>query len=322
MKINVRFSMLGWLLLALSITMSLAMEKRSANNSDHVYGYVDGVDQPLVECAACTRFSMSEEDPLSKMVVHSDNLAIRVSTRQSIQVVNIIFEFTGPAGEQLGKVTQPIEPSAPKSQIFHLTKETVKALQEHVGKGNHLKVTLEMKARTGKDKIQLQMVTLSKVSRVNEDPFGAGGNSWSVSSRSSVPHPVFVPVSNLRSKESATRPSEAERQLEALRDSSAQFDGLRIQAEQTHNHSVKLLEDFFAAIEKERSFWDFKIIGKDGAITQGPLNKEGYAVLRTTVASQTALSFTGGAVCSDHTGCSLVGDFAGKCVYICKQVKH
>jgi hypothetical protein len=326
MKINVRFSMLGWLLPALImiVIMSPAAQARSNSNSDHVYGYVDGVPDSVVLCPTCgpqRRFSLDDE-LLYKMISQSDNLAIRVTSRQSIQVANIIFEFTGPAGEQLGKVTQPIDPDAPKSQIFHLTKETVKALQEHVGKGNHLKVTLEMKARTGKDKIQLQVVTLSKVSRLNEDPFGAGGDSWSVSSRSSVPHPVFVPVSNLRSKESATRPSEAERQLEALRDSSAQFDGLRIQAAQTHNHSVKVLEDFFAAIEKERSFWDFKIIGKDGAITQGPLNKEGYAVLRTTVASQTALSFTGGAVCSDHTGCSLVGDFAGKCVYICKQVKH
>ena len=94
-----------------------------------------------------------------------------------------------------------------------------------------------------------------------------------------------------------------------------------MQAEQAHKQSAKLLEAFFAAIDKDQSSWDFKIIGKDGAIAQGPLNKEGYAVLRTTVASRTALSFTGGPVCPERTGCSFVGDFAGKCVYICKRVK-
>jgi hypothetical protein len=323
MKISVRFSILGWLPLALLmiVIMSPAAQARSNNNSDHVYAYVDGVDQPVVACAMCgARFSIGEEDPLSKMVTQSDNLAIRVTTRQSIQVANIIFEFTGPSGEQLGQVAQPIAPGASKAQIFHLTSETVKALRAHVGKGNHLKVTVEMKTRTGKNKIQLQVVTLSKVSMVNDGPFGAGGNR-TVSSRSSVPHPIFVPVSSLSQKETAARPSDAERQLVALRDSATQFDGLRMQAEQTHKQSARLLEEFFAAIEKERSFWDFKIIGKDGAITQGPLNKEGYAVLRTTIASRTALSFTGEPVCPNRTGCTFIGAFAGKCVYICKQVK-
>jgi hypothetical protein len=319
MNSNVRFSMLGWLLLALSITIPLAAEQR---NSDHVYGYVDGIDQPVVECNGCTLFSLTEESPLSKMVARSDNLAIRVTARQSIQVANIIFEFTGPTGKHLGSVTQPMEPAAPRTQIFHLTKETVKALQSHIGKGNHLKVTVETKTRTGKDRIQLQVVNLRKVSRVNDGPFGAGGDSRTVSSRSSVPRPIVVPVSNLRQEEIATRPSDAERQLEALRDSAAQFDGLRMQAEQAHKQSAKLLEGFFAAVDKERSFWDFKIIGKDGAITQGPLNKEGYGFLRTTVASQTALSFIGGPVCAARTGCSCAGDFAGKCVYICKKVKN
>jgi hypothetical protein len=95
-----------------------------------------------------------------------------------------------------------------------------------------------------------------------------------------------------------------------------------MQAEQTHKQSARLLEEFFAAVDKERSFWDFKIIGKDGAITQGPLNKDGYAVLRTTVASQTALPFTSGPVCTERTGCTLVGDFAGKCIYMCKKVRN
>lgn len=211
MKINLRFStMLGWLLLVLSITMSLAMQKRSANNSDHMYGYVDGVPDRLVECRSCGwGFHLDKDDPLSKMVNKSDNLAVRVTALQSIQVASISFEFIGPAGQQLGQVTQPIAPSASKTQIFHLTKETVQALQAHIGKGNHLKVIVEMNTRTGKDKIQVQMVTLSKVSMVNDGPFGAEGDSWTVSSRSSGAHPIFVPVSNLRQKESAARPSDA-----------------------------------------------------------------------------------------------------------------
>ncbi len=118
-----------------------------------------------------------------------------------------------------------------------------------------------------------------------------------------------------------TKLSDAEKHLDALRNSVSQFDNLRMQVEQTHKQNARLLESFFDAVEKDRSSWNYKIIGKEGTVTEGPLNKQGHAILRTIIGSPATMSFGGEAVCPERVGCSFIGQFAGKCLYICKQVK-
>ncbi len=166
MRFNARFSaLLGWSLLALLMTMFIKAEARSANRSDHVYGYVDGIDQPLVECAACgpQRGFRLDDELLYKLVTQSENLAIRLMTSRSIPVTKLVFRFTGPAGEQLEEITQTVEQNSSRTQIVLLTKETAKALQAHIGKHNHLNVIVETKTSTGREKMHLQLVTLSKI---------------------------------------------------------------------------------------------------------------------------------------------------------------
>jgi len=106
---------------------------------------------------------------------------------------------------------------------------------------------------------------------------------------------------------------DAQKQLEALKNSSSHLNRLRVQVEQAQGQHVRLLQEFLEAAERNPSQWEFKIVQKKRTIAEGAFNKQAQGILGALGGLMGRIPPGEGAGCPERVGCANIGQFGDTC---------
>ena len=110
------------------------------------------------------------------------------------------------------------------------------------------------------------------------------------------------------------------KQLAALRNSAKQLGRLRRELEARQTQRTAVLNALLDTVERNPSHWKFEIVHGKRTVIEGSLSKPAVEILRAIVASRNQIPPGEGPGCGEHTGCTLIGEFLGRCLYLCKTV--
>ena len=113
---------------------------------------------------------------------------------------------------------------------------------------------------------------------------------------------------------------DAKTEFDAIKKSSGQLNGLRIQIEQVQEQHVRLLQEFLQTAERNPSQWEFKIIRGKRTIAAIPFNKQAQETFAAVNGSFGRIPRGAGAGCPDKAGCANIWRLGDLCFYLCHTV--